>query len=134
MDRLGLLLNEVTAEDNGVHNTPEPEHDAQLLSAAVLRESKSFSQFTDIPTILPILQSKNLVTGEEFSLLLARWDRGLRDTTVGLLLQLLQRKGPQWALLLYQSLQEESEHRGHDHLVEVLRKDIEEESKLEVFI
>ena len=133
MERLSLLLNEVTEPQDSVDSHDTQPHESQvLLSAVVHKQSKAFSKFLDLPTILPILRAKSLVTGEEFTQLHARWDRGLRDTVVGLLLELLPRKGPDWALLLYRSLQEEFEHRGHEHLVDLLKKAIEEDSEREV--
>ena len=103
-------------------STVEGKSDGEILSTAFFKESKALSQYLDLPTLLPILRSKSLVTCEEFIHLATRWEKGLRESTNSLLLQLLPRKGPRWSLLLYEALQEEVEHRGHEHLVKLLQR------------
>ena len=47
---------------------------------------------------------------------------------MGLLLEILPRKCPDWALLLFELLQQEKEHQGHVYLVELLKKSSKERS------
>ena len=89
------------------------------------QDAKAVIQYLDIPTILPMLQSHRLVTGEEYLHLLTRWEQGLRQTTVGILLEILPRKHPRWTPLFLQALQEEKEHIGHVYLSELLGKTLE---------
>ena len=91
-----------------------------VLEAAFLQETSALCKYLDLPSILPILRSHHLVTGDEYLQLLRRWEVGLRESTVGLLLEMLPRKHPSWAHLFFRSLQEEKEHRGHTHIIELL--------------
>lgn len=130
MENLGLLLCEATCKESALESDSPSAHTSTVtLSVAITRQSKAFSQYIDIPTILPILRAKSLLTGEEFTHLLTRWEKGLRDTTACLMLELLPRKTPEWALLLYEALEQESEHRGHQYLVELLKRSSEERSE-----
>lgn len=89
------------------------------------QDAKAVLQYLDIPTILPMLQSHRLVTGEEYLHLLTRWEQGLHQTTVGILLEILPRKHLRWTPLFLQALQEEKEHIGHVYLSELLGKPLE---------
>lgn len=103
-----------------------------LEAKVLLHESKVLSKYMDIPTLLPILRSRQLVTGDEYIHLLSRWEQGFRESTSGLLLELLPRKQPHWAKVFFQVLQEEDEHQGHTHLVELLGKDMEQASQVKL--
>lgn len=105
--------------------------DITQLNSLVVKETKALCQFTDLPTLLPILRSRQLVTGDEFVYLHNRWEQGIRTTTVGVLLEVLQRKHPNWAFLLLESLREEEEHKGHEYLVGLIEEAIQKK-KLQV--
>lgn len=131
MDKQRLLLNEATAgNESDSHTQGKHRVESEEVDVALLQESKALGDYMDIPTILPILQSHQLVTSDEYMHLLTRWDKGFHKTTVGILLQLLPRKHPNWALLVFESLQAEKEHRGHSYLVDLLRKSMQEHTKV----
>ncbi len=104
--------------------------DINLLTSVLLKETKTLCQFIDIPTLLPVLQSRQLVTGEEFLCLLNRWEQGSHKSTVGILLEILPRKHPNWALLLFESFREEEEHKGHVYLVDLLEESVQQKHKV----
>jgi len=84
-------------------------------------------QYTDIPTLLPFLKPRNLLTDEEYLQLSKKWEDGYRDTTVHQLVVALKRKCPRWERELIAALEESvhpengSMHEGHQHLLEVLK-------------
>ena len=100
------------------------------LEAAFLQETTALCKYLDLPSILPIIRSHHLVTGDEYLQLLRRWEAGLRESSIGLLLEMLPRKHPNWAELFFRSLQEEKEHRGHTHIIEVLETAIQHAPKV----
>ena len=84
-------------------------------------------QYTDIPTLLPFLKPRNLLTDEEYLQLSKKWEDGYRDTAVHQLVVALKRKCPRWERELIAALEESvhpengSVHAGHQHLLEVLK-------------
>ena len=143
MDKKSLLLNEFIECDSYPDTDVLPSrggdsknHHGELavvdssLEIVLNHEKSAMCHYLDLPTILPLMRSRQLLTGDEFMQLLKRWETGSRETTVGLLLEMLPRKHPNWSSLLFESLQEEEEHMGHVYLVEVLRKSLERASKV----
>jgi len=63
-------------------------------------------QYTDIPTLLPFLKPRNLLTDEEYLQLSKKWEDGYRDTTVHQLVVALKRKCPRWERELIAALEE----------------------------
>lgn len=141
MDKQSLLMNDFTESSHDANsNVPSTCVDYKVdfagpevnsaLEMALLREKRVICHYLDLPTIMPLMQSRQLETGDEFMQLLKRWETGARESTVGLLLEILPRKHPNWSHLLFQSIQEEEEHKGHVYLVEVLQKSLEKASKV----
>lgn len=100
------------------------------LEVALLKEKRALCHYLDLPTIMPLMRSRQLVTGDELVQLLKRWETGMRESTIGLLLEILPRKHPNWPQLFFESLQEEEEHKGHTYLLAVLEKALEKGSKV----
>jgi hypothetical protein len=141
MDKESLLLNEFTNGNDD--DTPLSDGDPKLdfaslstnsaLERLLLQEKRAdVCHYLDIPTIMPMIQRRQLVTGDEFMQLLKHWETGARETTVGVLLEILARKHPNWSHLLFKSLQEEGEHKGHVYLVEVLKGSLEKKKNAKV--
>ena len=130
----GLLLKPVLAQDdqNGEHSEYPQADEMELLNSVLLKETKTLIQFTDVPTLLPILKCHQMVTGDDFLYLLKRWEDGFRNSTVGILLEVLQRKHPHWAFLLLESLREEGEHKGHAFLIDHLKEAVKQKKELQV--
>ena len=106
--------------------------DTELLNSVLLEKTKELCQFIDIPTLLPVLKSRHLVTSDDFLELLKRWEQGLHRTTVGVLLEILPRKHPEWTLLLFESLRDEEEHAGHVYLAGLLKESAKKRLELQV--
>lgn len=79
------------------------------LEVVLLKEKTTLCHYMDLPTIMPLMRSRQLVTGDEFVQLLKRWETGMRASTIGLLLEILPRKHPNWPRLFFESLQEEED-------------------------
>ena len=87
-------------------------------------------QYVDLPTLLPYLRTRNLVTGDEYLQLSKRWTDGYRQQAVmELVTAVLPRKGPTWERGLVEALQAsvqpecEDVHAGHEYILQCLERD-----------
>ena len=97
----------------------------------VTRHKPLLVQYIDLPSLWPYLSSRNLLTSDEYLCLTNKWREGHRQDSVGELLAILQRKHPLWAIGLYEALEESTQqsadvHSGHEHIVQVLQKEMKE--------
>ena len=91
------------------------------------RLSPQLGQYTDIPTLLPFLKQRNLLTDEEYLQLSKKWEDGCCGPAVHRLVLALKRKCPRWEMELIAALEESvrpengSVHEGHEYLLRVLK-------------
>ena len=87
-------------------------------------------QYVDLPTLLPYLRTRNLVTSDEYLQLSKKWTDGYRQqAAMELVTAVLPRKGPTWERGLVEALEAsvqpecEDVHAGHEYILQCLETD-----------